>query len=323
MTSPEAFRRPTWNTITRSQLVPPAANERGVSSRDELIRSGLQGDYPDVPVRIYEPVGLSPAEQRPVLLFFHGGGFCIQSERSQQTHSMVLELVARLGFRAVSVGYRLAPESPFPSGLRDAFTVLLGLHIDQAQKTDSASALPHCSDIFLCGDSAGGNLALVLALLALNMVDPDMRTDGRLAGLLGKIKGLLLIYPALFEAPAESAAPEPVYMLPTSSRSFFVNSYLGEREELLQDWRVAPLKAPTLSGLPATAVVSAGLDPLRASNQLLVELLSRANVPVYHKDVENAPHGFLSFPGFATDANRVSSTFAWLETTVTALVGSV
>ena len=91
------------------------------------------------------------------VMYLHGGGMCIQSERSASAHDLVASLVRRLGCAAYSVGYRLAPEHPFPCGLRDAYAVLRFVH---------AAAEHAGAPLVLAGDSAGANLALVVAGLS-------------------------------------------------------------------------------------------------------------------------------------------------------------
>eukprot|EP00928_Gymnodinium_smaydae_P014691 TRINITY_DN15407_c0_g1_i1.p1 TRINITY_DN15407_c0_g1~~TRINITY_DN15407_c0_g1_i1.p1 ORF type:complete len:280 (-),score=33.03 TRINITY_DN15407_c0_g1_i1:125-895(-) len=244
---------------------------------------------------------------------------CIQSEKSKQPHDLVIELVRRFRCRAVSVGYRLSPEHPFPCALRDAYSVLRWVHTSGEFGADSLPPIPLCqrSSIFLGGDSAGGNLALVLSLLALNNVDADGRPDSMSSGLIQKLKQNLLMYPSLYEQGLPSSTADMVYMLPASARNFYMESYLGDRNYLLQDWRVAPLKAPSFVGLPPTAIVCGDLDPLCPSNLLLADALIASNVQVALREVKDVPHGFLTFPNFATDSKRVAETFDWLESVLT------
>lgn len=316
--SPAVFRRASWDLVVSGRaFVPPAEDERGVRSHDELIPPGAPGE-PAVPLRAYAPARADDGaalDEAVVVLFVHGGGQVIGSECAVEAHQLVSELVRRLGCHAYSVGYRLAPEHPFPCGLRDTVHALRHLH--------SSGRHPRAR-IVLSGDSAGGNLALSAALLAARGLDADLRADPLMAELFPRLGALALLYPALYEVRTGSQrAPQLRYLLSAGSRAFFLQAYLGEdskrRAALLRDFRVCPLRAAGWLGrLPPTAVVSARLDPLHDENCELVRALRARGVPVVHIDEEAVPHGFVTLPAWASDARKVERTLARLAQAIRA-----
>ena len=199
------------------------------------------------------------------------------SEKGKFHQNAISQLVRRLGCRAVSVGYRLAPEHPFPAAIHDVCSVIRELGADG-------------SPLILAGDSAGGNLALVAALGA-KFTKPGDPLHGPVPA------HLLLIYPGLFDNE-EPGDERMIYLLPRGTREFWRRSYLGDDpSSKLRDWRIAPLKAPSLEGLPPTTVVTASLDILYKSNLRLIDALRAAGVAVEHIHEERAPHGFLTMLG--------------------------
>lgn len=299
---PSSFRRPVWDLFTATQITSARANERGVQSRDEM----FPGPNGTIPVRSYCVVaGSQPQNSSNLveLVFFHGGGMVIQNEKSTEAHGLVVELVRRLGCRACSVGYRLAPEHPFPASLKDTYAVTkaIALHNPGAH-------------LVLCGDSAGGNLALVLARLFKNGLDPDLKPDPDGQRVFARVAHLALLYPALYETDTPShRSPSTRYLLSASTKLFMLNAYLGsDRDRLLKDFRVAPLTGSPegFVGLPSVSLVSCALDPLKDENLMLARALGAAGVAVDHFHVEASPHGFLTFPWFAADSVRVERTLS-------------
>ena len=273
------IRRSAYEGITAAQNL-RAGNSRGVTTRDFTCGDG-------VPCRDFEP---SARSSNAVLIYMHAGGWCINSEKSGLWQTVISQLVRRLGCRAVSVGYRRAPEHPFPAAIHDVCSVARELGADG-------------SPLILAGDSAGGNLALVAALGA-KLTKPGEPLHGPLPA------HLLLIYPGLFdnEEPGDDEAERMIYMLPRGTREFWRRSYLGDDpSSKLRDWRVAPLRAPSLEGLPPTTVITASLDILYKSNLRLIDALRAAGVAVEHIHEERAPHGFLTLlgVGYGRTAERV------------------
>jgi len=212
------------------------------------------------------------------------------------------------------VSYRLAPDHPFPAAVEDCYAALRWA----ADPARSGSALPPNADrsrVVVGGDSAGGNLACVLASLARDGLDPDLRPvpgDARV-----NVVHLLLLQPVLFASPRDiedwTAMPPPrTELLHPAVARFFVESYFGGpgaaadadahglsdyarfQRIIRTDRRAAPLLAGA-AGLPPTTIVSAELDHLRLDNAAAFEQLSSAGVPCTHLVYSNVPHGFMIF----------------------------
>jgi acetyl esterase len=222
------------------------------------------------PVRIY-----TPAEANDVLtLFFHGGGFVIGSIVSYDP--LVRRLAARTKSTVASVGYRLAPEHPFPAAVEDAIAVLHWGSQSAAQVVGSASPR-----LAVAGDSAGGNLAAVVALEARNQgID---------------LVGQLLAYPSTdinTETPSmhQFAAG---YFLEREEVIWFGEQYYQDEAAALADWRARPVLADPTGVAPAIVAV-AGYDPIRDFGLQYAQHLERSGVPTRTYDYETLVHGFLS-----------------------------
>jgi acetyl esterase len=230
--------------------------------------------FGDVAVRSYRPVA---KETLPALVYFHGGGWTIGD---LDTHDVVCRQLA-LGARCVvfSVDYRLAPEHPFPAAVDDCVAVTKHVF----QNADSLGI--DAGRIAVGGDSAGGNLAAVVALT---------------------LKGLayqLLIYPATdmrCTLPSHERNGEG-YLLTRDSIAFFRRNYLREHE--FADWRASPLLAQSHAGLPPAFVLTAGYDPLVDEGKAYAKKLADASVEVAYREYGDMVHGFLLFGGVLDTAN--------------------
>ena len=239
------------------------------------------GPAGDVPVRIYRPT--DDAGPQPVLVWFHGGGWVLGSiEGSDLT---CRNLAAQSGVVIVSVGYRLAPEHPYPSGLGDCYAALVWV-------TATAGDLGVDPDrVAVGGDSAGGNLAAVVALAARDRGGPAVRFQ-------------LLVYPvtdALMSHPSVRDNGQG-YMLTDDSMKWFIELYLGERGDP-KDPLVSPVYADDLSGLPPALVITAEYDPLRDEGEAYGTRLQRDRVAAKVSRYDGMIHGFFSM-GAIVDAGR-------------------
>jgi acetyl esterase len=255
----------------RRTFTQPDAPE--VASVQDLQATGPAGA---IPVRSYRPAGSSAAAMLPVLVYYHGGGWVIGD---LDTHDVLCRQIA-LGARCAvfSVDYRLGPESPFPAAVDDCLSCTRYVIANaKALQVDAAR-------VAVGGDSAGGNLAAVVCLLA------------REAGPV--IDAQVLLYPALdltFTRPSvERFATGPV--LTRADMEVFRTHYLGEDGDPT-DPLCSPLFAPDVADLPPALVVTAAVDPLHDDGADYVARLGAAGVPVKHTDHARAVHGFLSFPG--------------------------
>ena len=239
------------------------------------------GPAGDVPVRIYRPT--DEAGPQPVLVWFHGGGWVLGSiEGSDLT---CRELAVRAGVVVVSVGYRLAPEHPYPSGVDDCFAALVWV----AAAAGELGVDP--ARVAVGGDSAGGNLAAVVALAARDAGGPSVRFQ-------------LLVYPvtdALMSYPSMRDNGQG-YMLTDDSMKWFVELYLGDHGDP-KDPRVSPIYADDLSGLPPALVITAEFDPLRDEGEAYGARLQQARVAAKVSRYDGMIHGFFGM-GAIVEAAR-------------------
>ncbi|CAN5825065.1 alpha/beta hydrolase [soil metagenome] len=233
------------------------------------------GPTGDVPVRVYRPSdddgdgdgdGLAP-----VLVWFHGGGFVIGD--LETTDSTCRGLAAGSGVTVVSVDYRLAPEHPFPAGFDDCLAVTRWVadHGTDIGVDDNRMAVG--------GDSAGGNLAALVAVAARDHGGPPLRFQ-------------LLVYPATDLTMSHPSIREngEGKLLTADTMRWFTDHYLGDHDRT--DPSVSPLHVKDLAGLPPAMVITAGHDPLRDEGDAYAELLSQAGVAVDHVRYDGMIHAF-------------------------------
>ncbi|MEU9575771.1 alpha/beta hydrolase [Streptomyces chilikensis] len=239
--------------------------------RDTTFRNG---DH-DVPIRIYTPETAPTGPPVPVTVFFHGGGWVFGDLDSQDHFARVV--ATRSKTVVVSVDYRLAPEHRFPAAVEDTYAALQWVE----RNAGTFGADP--KRIALFGESAGGNLAAVTAQEAKRRGGPTVTFQA-------------LAYPATdrFDDSASMYDNAAGPLLTRPWLEWFWGAYLNTPDEGA-DPRVSPLRAEDLTGLPATFVVTAELDPLRDQGIRYADALRDAGVPVTHRPVEGAPHAFLSF----------------------------
>ena len=248
-----------------------------------------------IPARIYTPSRLRQTNGlAPCLVFFHGGGWVIGDLDS---HDVVCRKLADEGeLIVISVDYRLAPEHKFPAAVDDAITATKWIADSSRQLGIDASRLT------VGGDSAGGNLAAVLAIAARDGNGPA-------------IAGQVLIYPAIDFAmthPSHSE-PETSILLTHSVIKWFRDHYLNGAADV-GDWRASPVRAKTLIGLPPAYVLTAGADPLRDEGDEYARRLKEAGVTVTYRTFPGQFHGFFTMGKLLQQANVAASEIgAWLK----------
>ncbi|RBY83742.1 alpha/beta hydrolase [Geodermatophilus sp. TF02-6] len=232
------------------------------------------GEVGPVPVRVYRPdrAGGGPL---PLVLGFHGGGWTLGSLDSGDW--LCSSVAATVGAVVVSVDYRLAPGHRWPAAAEDCYAAL----VDVVGRAAELGADPE--RVAVVGDSAGGNLAAVVCLMARDRSGPRIAHQG-------------LVHPAVdltMSSPSiEENASAPI--LTRADCLAFRDHYLGGQDP--RQPYASPLFAGDLSGLPPALVQVAEHDPIRDDGLRYAAALREAGVPVRLTEYVGMPHGYLSFP---------------------------
>lgn len=232
-------------------------------------------DAPDVSALLYRPTATSAG--RPALLYLHGGGYV--SGSAQRDDLAVRDLALATGAVILSVDYRLAPETPFPGPLEDAYDALAWLHA-QADELDVDPNL-----IAVRGNSAGGGLAAGLAFLARDRAQYP-------------IAFLQLVYPML----DDRTPPHPIngrHVWTPPSNIYGWNAYLGATSREATTGHAIPARAGDLSGLSPTWIGCGGLDLFVDENLAFAQRLMQAGVATELHIYPGAYHGFNLIAGAA------------------------
>ena len=270
----------------RIAIMAPSASVAAV--REQVI----DGPGSDLRLRIYQPSGQGPF---PLLVFYHGSGFVLCSI---DTHDgMCRNLCAGAGCVVVSVDYRLAPEHKFPAGVDDCVVATRWA----AQHAGELDADPR--RIAIGGDSAGGNMAAVVAL--------RLRDEGGPA-----LCGQLLIYPVTdYHTPGTASYQRNAegYGLTRDTMRWFWRHYLADEKDAAHP-HASPLRAADLSRLPPALVITAEYDPLCDEGEAYAERLSAAGVPTVASRYKGMNHGFLFWVGIVDKAGAaMGESCAWLR----------
>ena len=265
----------------------PAFETVGAEAARELFMAGRKVFAPDpmpiaetrdleipgpggpIPARLYRP---AKDGMLPVLVFFHGGDWVVGNIESHE--GMCRHIANRAEAAVVSVDYRMGPEHRFPAAVDDCVAAT-------GWVADNAAALGIDPEpLAVGGDSAGGNLAAVVSLVARDKGEP-------------RIVYQVLIYPATDAAMRHDSIARYAegYVLTRATMRWFYEQYLASPEQA-SDWRVSPLLAPDLSRLPPAFVLTAGYDPLCDEGDAYAARLAAAGVPVTHRRFPGQVHGF-------------------------------
>lgn len=232
--------------------------------RDLMMSTGTR----QVPCRLYHP---HPTDTLPLTLFFHGGGWALGT---LDTHDRLARAIAvETGCAVLAVGYRLAPEHRFPAGLEDCVAV--------ARSVDkwAGSLRAHPRNFALCGDSAGANLATVVARRLVGSANPPVHQ--------------VLLYPI-----TDSDFARPSYAIGGGGLSSEIIEWFWQHyctPEQRQHSDAAPCRAENLAGMAAATMVLAGNDPLHDEGTAYATALAAAGVAVSVHDYHAATHGFASY----------------------------
>ena len=242
-----------------------------VAEACDLKAAGPQGD---IPLRLYRPLGSAATTVLPVLVYYHGGGWVIGD---LDTHdALCRELANTAGCAVVAVDYRMGPEHRFPAAVNDVLAATRWVRAQAGTLKLDATRLA------VGGDSAGGNLAAVVALAARDAGDLPIAFQ-------------LLIYPAtdMRRGHASHTTNGDGYVLTRDTLAYFHDHYITDPAHDL-DWRASPLLHTDLSGLPPALVITAGYDPLRDEGldyaRALTEAGNRASCVCFERQI----HGFIT-----------------------------
>ena len=246
-------------------------------------------DGNEIPLRLYDA-----REQRgagPLVLFFHGGGFVLGD---LDTHEpFCAEMARSLDLPVLAVDYRLAPEHPFPAGVEDCIA---------AARWAAGSPEPlgrQVSGLVPCGDSAGGNFAIVVSLA--------LRDEPAAVPVLAQWP----IYPAADPAKGYPSFQDfgEGYLLTRPGMRWFDQCYRPD----VMDWRYAPL-IKNQEGMPPTLVVTASLDPIRDQGRAYAAACAEAGVPVVFREARGTIHGFINLRKAIPSSNAdIAACFAALK----------
>ena len=242
-----------------------------------------EGPHGPIPMRLYRPLGSVAGQVLPVLVYYHGGGWTIGD---LDTHDTLCRELANLsGCAVVAVDYRMGPEHRFPAAVDDVLAATRWV-----RKEASALGVDP-SRLAVGGDSAGGNLAAVVAL--------DARDAGDLP-----IAFQLLIYPAtdMRRLHPSHTTNGQGYVLTSDTITYFHDHYITDVAHDL-DWRASPLLHKNLASLPPALVLTAGYDPLRDEGLDYARALTEAGNRATYVCFERQIHGFITMGRLLDEAN--------------------
>ncbi|WP_137290502.1 alpha/beta hydrolase [Natronorubrum halophilum] len=236
----------------------------------DVIDRTIDGPGGDLSLRIYLPDGEEPFA---VTMFFHGGGFVAGGLESHDQFCRTFVNTADVA--VVAVDYRLAPEHPFPAAVEDAYAATEWV----AENATEFGCDP--DELAVAGDSAGGNLAAVVARMARDRGGPDIAYQ-------------VLLYPPVSHHQDWDSIDEngEGYFITKADLAWFDEQYFEHEIDAMNVY-AAPLLSSDLEGLPPATVVTGGFDPLRDEGFAYVERLEEAGVDVSHYHYDDAIHAFV------------------------------
>jgi acetyl esterase len=249
----------------------------------EVRELSAPGPHGAIPLRLYRPLGTQRADVLPVLVYYHGGGWTIGD---LDTHDTLCRELANLsGCAVVAVDYRMGPEHRFPAAVDDVLAATRWVRKEAGALGLDAGRLA------VGGDSAGGNLAAVVAIAARDAGDLPIAFQ-------------LLIYPAtdMRRVHPSHTTNGQGYVLTSDTIKYFHDHYITDPKHDL-DWRASPLLHPDLSRLPPALVLTAGYDPLRDEGLDYARALTAAGNRAVYVCFERQIHGFITMGRLIDEAN--------------------
>jgi acetyl esterase len=298
-----AFKMPPIHTLVPEQLRQGMRMQLAQSGAQEPIAHvadrTIPGPTSALPIRIYTPEGSGPF---PILVFFHGGGFVIGD---LDTHDGVCRRLANgAGCIIVSVDYPLAPEHTFPAAPNAGYAATQWVARHAVEFNGDASR------IALGGDSAGGNLATVVAQMVRDQGGPALVFQ-------------LMIYPDTDfrrETPSVEAYAGKYGNITKEDHAWFTKHYLNSAEEIEHPY-ASPLLAPSLRGLPPALIITAEYDTMRDEGEQYGQRLKEAGVPVTVTRYQGMVHEFVRQP-FEQSKQALAECAAALQTAFTRVPAS-
>jgi acetyl esterase len=245
----------------------------------------IPGPDGDVDVRVYRP---TVTGETPTVVYLHGGGFVTGN---LETHDLLCRhLTVESGCTVIAVDYRLAPEHPFPAAVADAYAA-----VEWAD--DRTDELGGDDRLAVAGDSAGGNLAAVAALMTEERDGPDLDYQ-------------LLVYPSVGNREDQRSMREHTgYILAEEDLAWFGDCYYGN-DLTRRNPYADPMQACDVSGLPPATVLTAGFDPLRDGALTYARRLADEGVSVRVRNYEDMVHGFVGMLSETEDVDRAHEAVA-------------
>ena len=252
-----------------SMAAVPSVHQVQINHINEIT---IKSESRELKLRIYS--NKNDDDNQPLIIFFHGGGFVMGDLDSHDL--LCRHLTKKSECKLIAVDYSLAPEYKFPCSLEDSINAVNYIFENNEQiKFDKKK-------VVVCGDSAGGNLALIVAILSKEKKLP-------------KIIGQILFYPWIdftMSRPSMSINLDGL-IVKKSTLDYFADHYLNKNDEIT-NWKISPLLYSDFYGMPITYIYGAGLDPLVDEGYALMKRLKSFENEVYYKVYEGQMHAFVS-----------------------------
>lgn len=282
----------------RKQPGPPDAVKRTLQKQGKPITPEpvasvkdmqIPGPGGNIPVRVYMPAGADASTPLPVLVYFHGGGWVIASIAAYDSSARALANAA--GALVVSVGYRYAPENRFPAQHEDSYTAT------QYVMKNAASMGGDPKKVAVAGESAGGNLATAVCLMARDR------------------KGMMPVHQLLVYPIADTRTNTPSYRINANAKplnkpmmQWFLKHTIAEPDDANSKY-LAVLRNPNVAGLPPATIIGAEIDPLASEGKAYADKLKAAGVPVRYRMYTGVTHEFFGM-GAVVDKAKDAVAFA-------------
>jgi acetyl esterase len=282
--APPPGQEPNVEEMRRDMRRDPYRGER--AALPKVVDTAVAGPAGDIPVRVYSP---APGDVLPAIVYFHGGGWVLGD--IDAVDQLCRDLALRARCVVVNVGYRLAPEHRFPAAVEDAWAVTADVVRNPGRYGADARA------VAVAGDSAGGNLAAVVALRAR---DEDVALAHQ-----------VLVYPVMDSSMDTSSYVQfgEGHGLDTVGMAWFFDHYAPDTDRA--DPRLSPLRAADLAGVAPATVITAECDVLRDEGEAYADRLAEAGVEVARRRYDGVVHAFFVLPEIFDAADEAR---AWAVT---------